>query len=331
MKKLIPFILCIMLSVCPAVAEEHPTDRAQPSVIQRVSDFEIEGMKEEVSESLFVSDDRYEIWYPSEYLEPFEKYGHDCFRPIGAGEDSEIYFMIVRNDADPENAEALLNEATGGFAPESEISIPRWSETADGSLLGSVDAKTENQIFRFYIAANKEDMLLITAAFPFEAAEGFGVRFDRMAATIAFREIQLNGRYEGDGFAISYPDQLLTPGQIYSHDAFVPIEESGKEGVYFLITQSDIAPENADALLDEAGAGYQGVYAEERREEILISDGLRLSSAYLEQGGDYNLFYLIKGKDTVYCITATYNVSHEFDYSVYFDAMAESFELLESE
>ena len=238
--------------------------------------------------------------------------------------------MIVPSEASAAHAEGLLDEAVGGFGPESEVGEPRWSTTADGFLLGAVDAKTESEMFRFYLVTNDKAVLLITACFPHEAAEGFGVRFDRMAESIAFSGVQLSGRYEGDGFAIAYPEELLEPDQVYSHEGFVPVEARENEGVYMLITESDVSPENADALLDEAGAGYQGVYAAEKREEIQIAGGLRLSSVALEQGGDYNRFYLIKGEDTVYCITATYNVAHEFDYGVYFDAMAESFELLEN-
>ncbi len=329
MKKMIAFVLSLMLTFSCAAAEEQTVGCPAAEPLQRTAVMMIEGQSEEVTETQFFSAGGCEIWYPSEYLVPVSRYGRDCFVPVGAGEESETYFMIVSSDAETADAEALLTEAVGGFPPEAEISEPVWSTTADGSLLGSVDARMDGTVYRFYLAGNDDALLLITACFPLEAAEGFGVRFDRMAETIAFSGMQLTGRYEGEGFAIAYPEGVLERREFYSHDIFVPVGSGEEAEASLMIVKSDAAPENAGSLLDEAVSGYEDAV---RSGEVMeLAGGLKLECAEAEQEGRIDRFYLIAGEEEVYCLTASFLAAGETDYGAYFDAMAESFELIEAE
>ncbi len=330
MKKLIAFVLCIVLAAGCAVAEEQSVGCPAAEKTQRTSVYQIEGMSEEVTETLFAGAAGYEIWYPDEYLEAGLQYGHDCFRPVGAGEDSDIYFMIVPADANPADAEGLLSEAVGGFGPEATIDDMELSES-DGILIGRVGVIDGNTVYRYYLISDRQNMLLITACFPAEAAEGFGVRFDRMAETITFTGLQLTGRHEGEGYAMAYPEGVIEVGSIYSHDAFIPAGSGEEPEASLMIVRSDIASEHADALLDEAVGGYENADEAVRGEEKELAGGLTLNWIQIEQEGRIDRFYLIRGEDSVYCLTSSFPAVSEVDYGAVFDAMAESFELIEAE
>lgn len=322
MKKWIAAVLCIMMLTGCALAGETV----------RVREMMLEGMPEQVNETLYQSGDGYELWYPSDYLAPGEQYGHVSFRPVGAEEENSVYFLIVPAQADPADAELLLNEAVGGFGPDAQISEVNWTTTEGGALLGAVQAAADGVCYRHYLVTDEDDeLLLITACFPAEAAEGFGVRFDRMAETIAFAQIPLSARYEGDGFAISYPAELLQSGTRFSHDAFYPVEGGGESGVYLMIVKSDVASEHADALLNEAVGGYDNADAAKWSEEKALAGNVILRAVEIEQDGKIDRYYLLKGEEAVYCLTASFPAEGESDYGAAFDAMAESFEFTAEE
>jgi len=315
MRRLIAVLLCAVLFAGCAFAEEQT----------RTGTIILEGMTEEFEEARYQSADGYELWYPSEYLEAGEKYGHDCFYPVGAGEESDIYFMIVPSDADPADAEALLSEAVGGFGPEMAVGEIQMTNTLDGALMGRVQAAGDGTVYRYYLIADDRNMLLITACFPEEALEGFGVRFDRMAATIAFAEP--DALYEGDGYSIGYFEGVIEPTERFGKESFAPVGGIGEQEIYLMIIRSDVSPDQADGLLDEAGGGYEGVFELRRSEEQALESGLTLQWVEAEQEGRIDKYYLLKGEQAVYCLTASFPVMGETDFGMLFDAMAETFEL----
>ena len=322
MKRWIAALLCLMMLGCCAAAEETA----------RVHEMIMEGMSEQVNETLYQSGDGYELWYPSDYLTPGEQYGHDCFCPVGADEENDIYFLIVSGQADPADAEALLGEAVGGFGPDAQISEVSWTTTEGGALLGSVQAVEDGMFYRHYLVTDEEDeLLLITACFPAEAAEGFGVRFDRMAQTISFARIPMTAHYEGDGYAISYPAELLTCAEVLTHDGFVPVEGGAERGVYLMIVKSDVASEHAEAMLQEAVGGYENADEAKWSEETTLASGLLLRSVEIEQEGKIDRYYLLTDGEAVYCLTASFVADGGADFGTAFDAMAKSFELTAEE
>lgn len=322
MKRWLAAMLCLLTLTGCAWAEENV----------RVHEMMLEGLPEQVNETMYQSDNGYELWYPSDYLTFSEQYGHDCFCPVGAEEESDIYFLIVSGQADPADAEALLGEAVGGFGPDAQISEVSWTTTEGGALLGSVQAVEGGVYYRHYLVTDEEDeLLLITACFPAEAAEGFGVRFDRMAQTISFEQMPLNARYEGDGFAIAYPDGLLICAKVLNHDGFVPVEGGGESGVYLMIVKSDAAPEHADAMLSEAVGGYENADEARWGEEKALANGLLLKSVEIEQDGKIDRYYFLTDGEAVCCLTASFPAESVTDYGAAFDAMAESFEFAAEE
>lgn len=315
MRRLIAVLLCAVLFAGCAFAEE-PT---------RTGTIILEGMTEEFAEARYQSAGGYELWYPNEYLEAGKKYGHDCFYPVGAGEESDIYFMIVPSDADPADAEALLSEAVGGFGPEAAVGKVQMTNTLEGALMGRVQAAENGTVYRYYLIAEDQNVLLITACFPEEALEGFGVRFDRMAATIAFAEP--DALYEGDGYSIGYFEGVIEPTERFGKESFAPVNGSAEAEIYLMIIRSDVSPDQADGLLDEAGGGYEGDFERRRSEEETLESGLTLQWVEVEQAGRIDKYYLIKGEQAVYCLSAAFPAEDEMHYGAYFDAMTESFRL----
>lgn len=326
MKKWLVMLLCLIIASGCAFAEELPADT-------RMSQIELEGMIEAFAETKHTGGSGYTIWYPSEYLAPAQRYGHDVFVPVGAenAEENDVYFMIVPVDIAPEEADSLLAEAVGGYGEEAVIGEKAWKELGNGVSVGTVQAEEDGVIWRFYLVTDGNSVLCITACFPREAAEGFGVRFDRMADTIEFESaIENDARYEGEGFAVSYPSSVLQAQTIYTHPGFVPLGSGAESDVYLMIVKSDVAPEQADSLLKEAELSFEGIYAYTEREEKTLASGVTLKSIDVEQGGMHR-YYLIKGESDVYCLTAVFSVMDETDYGAVFDAVAESFELTEAE
>ncbi len=318
MKKLISVLLALTMLFACASAEETV----------RVHEMMLEGMAEQVTETLYKSDAGYTIWYPSDYVTPGEQYGRPCFYPADAGEESGVYFLIIPSDANPADAEALLAEAVGGFGPEATVSEAQWTATESGALLGSVQADDAGVIYRYYLVTDDETMLMITSCFPAEAAEGFGVRFDRMAQTISFDKVELSGRHEGEGYAISYPSELLACTEVLTHDGFIPAGDTEPAGTYLMIVKSDVAPEHIDSMLQEAVGGYEGNYAVTEGEEKALANGMTLDWIQAEQDGKIDRYYIITDGDAVYCLTASFPAA-EVDYGAAFDAMAEAFEIVE--
>ena len=319
MKRLMAALLCLMLIVSGAFAEETV----------RTGMMMLEGVNEEFEETLFQSEDGYALWYPSDELTVGEKYGHVCFYPVGAGEESDVYFMIVPSEANPADAEALLSEAVGGFGQDAVIGEAKWTTTESGALLGSQEAAEGDSVYRYYLAAEGEGLLLITACFPLDAAEGFSARFDRMAGTIAFDAPQPDTLYEGAGYSIGYYSDRLEPAELYGHECFVPVGSEESAEAYLMIVRSDVSSENADDLLGEAIGGYEGYHAVTWGEEKTLESGLTLNWVQSEQDGRIDRYYLLKGEEAVYCLTASFPVMGEIDYGALFDAMADTFQLTE--
>lgn len=318
MKRWMAAVLCMLMLSCCVSAEETV----------RVHEMLLEGINEQVTETLYQSGEGYEIWYPSDYLTPGEQYGHTCLYPIGAEGEGDTYFLIVPAQADPADAEALLSEAVGGFGPDAQISEPVWTTNESGALLGSVQAEEDGVIYRYYLAAGAEELLLITSCFPAEAAEGFGARFDRMAETISFGKLAMTGRYEGEGYAISYPAELLTCAEVFKHDGFIPAEGGEESGVYLMIVKSDVAPESADSLLNEAVGGYENASEAKWGEEKALESGLLLNAVEIAQEEKIDRYYLVTDGEAVYCLTASFPAAGGVDYGAAFDAMVETFEVM---
>lgn len=180
MKKILAILMACMLLCGAAMAETAAAGDTRASVIL------IEGMEEEITETLYVSEQGYSLWYDAERLLPTELYGHTCFAPDGMIEEPAISLLIVDAEINPEDGEAFLGEAVGGYGPEAEISNPSWETLENGITIGSISAVEEGVVYRFYLIMDDVNVLCLTATYPQEAAEGYGARFDWLVRTIEF-------------------------------------------------------------------------------------------------------------------------------------------------
>lgn len=180
MKKFLAILTACMLLCGAAMAETTSAADTRVSVIL------IEGTEEEITETLYESEQGYSLWYDAERLVPTELYGHTCFAPDATIEEPAISLLIVDTDINPEDGEAFLGEAVGGYGPEAEISEPAWETLENGITIGTISAVEEGVVYRFYLVMDDVNVLCLTATYPLEAAEGFGVRFDHMVRTIEF-------------------------------------------------------------------------------------------------------------------------------------------------
>ncbi len=191
MKKLISIavVLIMVISLC-AFAETDAV--AQPET--RTTVITLEGMEEEITETLYVSEDGYSIWYQSDMLNLDTNIGHAYFAPVNENTEdgavdftSDIYMVIVPIEIPYEDTDAFLLEATGGFDPSVAVIGEATAETLENGIEIKNVAVIENDIvYCYYLVTNAEMVLCITAAYPTEAAEGFGVRFHNTLRTIEF-------------------------------------------------------------------------------------------------------------------------------------------------
>jgi len=179
MRKLLAILMAALLLIAPALAEA-PAENVQT----RTSVFEIEGMAEEVVETLYQAE-KYSLWYPAGMLKPTDYYSNISFVPVDETV-TNVSFLVVPTEVPAEEAEAFIAEATGGYGPEWTISDVREMATENENVVLTVEAAYEGEIHRYYLVQGFDGCLCITAMFPLEAAEGYGVRFDALVKTIGF-------------------------------------------------------------------------------------------------------------------------------------------------
>ena len=176
MRKLLAILLAALLLAVPALAEAP--------VQTRTSVLEIEGVGEEVVETLFEGEG-FSLWYPSELLKATDYYGNVSFVPVDEAV-TDVTFIVVFAEIPAEESEAFIAEATGGYEPEWVISEVSEMATESENAVLTVEAVLDGETHRYYLVQGEAGCLCITAMFPTEAAEGYGVRFDALVKTIAF-------------------------------------------------------------------------------------------------------------------------------------------------
>lgn len=176
MRKLLAILMAALLLVSPALSEAPAQTRT--SVI------ELEGISEEFVETLYAGE-TFTLWYPAELLMPTDYYGNLSLVPVDETA-TNVSFLVVPTEVPAEEANAFIAEATGGYGPEWTISDVRDMVTENENTVLTVEAAYEGEIHRYYLVQGFDGCLCITAMFPAEAAEGYGVRFDALVKTIGF-------------------------------------------------------------------------------------------------------------------------------------------------
>lgn len=177
MKKVSAFILGFILVFCanPVFAQEMPA---------RESGVVIEGIEETISETRYESENGFALWYPSETFRVYSEYGHETIVPLDETVD-DVSLMIVPVDIPVDQAEAFIHEATGGYMPDEAVisEITEW-KLDSGLNVKTVQATLAEEIHRFYLITGEESVYCVTAMFPLEALEGYGVRLERIVSTM---------------------------------------------------------------------------------------------------------------------------------------------------
>lgn len=191
MKKFVS-VICAVLMLLSALAFAE-TENLQPET--RISVITIEGIEEEITETLHVSEGGYSLWYQADnfLLNTADDQTH-LFAIDSTPEGAEIgigtsaaYMLIVPVDISYEDTDAFLMEATGGFDPSVAVIGEPTAETLENGIeIKTVTVTEESTVFTYYIVTNGEKVLCITALCTLEAIEGFGTRFYNIVKTIEF-------------------------------------------------------------------------------------------------------------------------------------------------
>ncbi len=148
----------------------------------RESTIMIEGMEEKIVETRYESANGFSLWYPADMFKVEDFYGNDKILP--ADETIEgVELLIVPVDIPVEESEGLIQEAGGGYMEgEAEIGEIEKYVLESGLEVSRVEVLCEGVVNRFYLITGNDKVFCLTATFPLEAAEGFGVRFENIIA-----------------------------------------------------------------------------------------------------------------------------------------------------
>ena len=186
MKKFVSVICAVLILLSVFACAESET---------RTSVITVEGIEEEITETLHVSEGGYSLWYQADkfLLNTAEDQTH-LFAIDSTPEGVEIgigtsaaYLLVVPIDIAYEDTDAFLMEATGGFDPSVAVIGEPASETLENGIeIKTVTVTEEATAFTYYIVTNGEKVLCVSAICPIEALEGFGARFYDIVKTIEF-------------------------------------------------------------------------------------------------------------------------------------------------
>ena len=289
------------------------------------------------TDRLYVGGEGFLIQYDPAYFGAVEIYGLDAFISTV---DSENYMMIVPAQMNPEDTDGMLAEAVGGYGPEAVIGEAEYIETENGISIGSIQAELDGMIHRFYLADDGERVLCITVFIPEAEEEPYSALYDSMVETIRLvpvrtyeegERIVSEAQYPGAGYSLWFPIAQIEPRTVYGHEAFVPVGSGEENETYMLVSESDVAPENADSLLEEATGGYESYRSLTEIHERALPSGMTVRSAEVELETQIHRYYLVKDAERIYCLTAIFPASGEVDYGMIFDQMVESMESVAAE
>ena len=189
MKKVISVIIATLMLISAFAFAET----AEPET--RVTTIVLEGMEEEITETLYTNEAGYSIWYQADLfqLNVNEDQAHlFAIDSTVEGEEpglttSSAYMLIVPVEIAYEDTDAFLVEATGGFDPSAAVISKATSETLENGVeIKSLTVTEDTTFYGFYIVTNGEKVLCISTICPIEAVEGWGARFDHMVMGIEF-------------------------------------------------------------------------------------------------------------------------------------------------
>ncbi len=327
MKKWLSMILAALMLLSMTALAEGTTQGAADNAPPQAA--------EPIAAVLYNMELGYKLVYSEEEFTHGYKYGYDFFTAVD-NEDANV--LITSSEISADSVDALLGEAVGGYGPDAVIGeateklLEGEMHGHSGVMIKSIQAQEDGIVNRFYLvykptqeADTVIDILCMTASFPADQAEVYGAKFDALMDGVVLDIPE--AMYQGEGWSLWYPSELIKPQTIYTKEGFAPVDEA-RSDVSMIVTLSDVASEDVPDLLTEAMGGYEGIHAASEQVEFVTDNNMIVRWFETEQGGTINRYYAVwalEGLDDVYCITASFPVADVESYGAAFDRMVESF------
>lgn len=139
----------------------------------------------QITETKYVDDYGFSLWYNAESLKISEYGGQLCFMPTEEENSLESPAVLIITPNEPGETPSPIHEVTAMYPAESVSTI---EETAyeSGITIQSAEVNDEGQHFAFYIVSYEDMSLNITSMILDEEAETYSKEFHRLVETIIF-------------------------------------------------------------------------------------------------------------------------------------------------
>lgn len=175
MKKFLAIAMAILMMLALSASAET-----------RTALVEINGELMELEETLFAGASGYSLWYAPSVLDVQADSINDCFYPKGSNGDSDVAFLVVAVDIDPDEAGGLISEATGGYDDSYTVSRIREEILEGGVSVSTIEARGSGSIDRYYLVKDNAHVLCITATYSVADEFSYGAYFETMVHGIRF-------------------------------------------------------------------------------------------------------------------------------------------------
>lgn len=175
MKKFLAMTMAILMMLALSATAET-----------RTALVEVNGDLMELEETLFAGESGYSLWYAPSVLDVQADAINDCFYPKGSNGDSDVAFLVVAVDINPDEAGGLITEATGGYDDSYTVSKIREVIMEGGISVSTIEARGNGTIDRYYLVKDNAHVLCITATYPVADEFTYGSYFETMVGSIRF-------------------------------------------------------------------------------------------------------------------------------------------------
>ncbi len=173
-----------------STAESSEAGSENEEAKTRTFTMDVDGVEKEFVETLFSSENGFNIWYQADLFEVAEMEGIDGFVQVGMDEAVGATLTIASADATLDMDE-MLQEAANSFVADEqyeEVTVGEivTLETEPEMTVKSIEVVYDDNADRFYAVNDGVNAVLINVKATAEAMEDMSVHFDRMAATVEF-------------------------------------------------------------------------------------------------------------------------------------------------
>lgn len=159
------------------LTEIGPDTRARTVMMQ--------GDEELILETRYTSPYGYELWYDPSVVQLNNAEGYVEFVPADPDALPNVSLTIMLAEVSDDEADSLLNEITADYTEAGwEMGEIRQDELDSGLTCNICEGYDDGALIRLYQFQGALGVYCVTAAYPEEAAEGFGKRFDIMIKTL---------------------------------------------------------------------------------------------------------------------------------------------------